>query len=172
MCGCFLEKLRIVPREKEDKTDHMEMFRQILSAEIVQPYMMRQIGLTWYREMEDIFENVPVGTRILVRRDRVWSIRQNQFLIHDYMTTREEHPMLLGRPWSHQDVAYVENEESPYPHDVDAFHTRDEIMENHRNNHSIESVSVTDEMDVSSDVPPVRPLTSRILFSFSPSPSS
>lgn len=112
----------------------LQGFRQILSPQMSRRYLMRQIGMAWYHMMEDVFNDVPAGTHILVRRDRNWSQERQAYILLDYITTREAHPTFLGRPWSHQDVAYMEYEVSPYPYDIDAFHQRNDILNNYRIN--------------------------------------
>ncbi len=139
----------------------LEGFRQILSPQVPARYLMRQISIAWYRIMEEIYDDVPVGTRILVRRDRVFSPLVNGYLIHDYITTRQALPTFLNAPWSHQDVAYCEEEVSPYPFDMDAFHDRDNIMNNYRNNQNVnplgEGHEFPDPMDLSFPALPALP---------------
>lgn len=107
--------------------------RTILSPNMPQRYLVRQIGLAWYRNMEEIFDDVPVGTRILVRRDITVHPVTHDRIITDYITTRIGQETFLGH-WTHQDVAYLENEVTPYPFDIDAYHQRDEILQNNWNN--------------------------------------
>lgn len=139
----------------------LQGFRQILSPQMPRRYMMRQIGMAWYNMMEDVFTDVPVGTRILVRRDRNWSQERQAYILQDYITTREAHPTFLGRPWSHQDVAYMEYEVSPYPYDMDAFHERDNILNNYRNNQNLNPLPEGySPMDVSDEGVPALPALS------------
>lgn len=118
--------------------------RTILSPTMPQRYLVRQIGMGWYRSMEDVFDNVPVGTRILVRSNRSFSPVTNQNIITDYITTRMGHQTFLGY-WTHQDVAYGENEVSPYPFDMDAYHQRDVILSNHMNNQNVPEIALPQE---------------------------
>lgn len=129
----------------------LEGFRQILSPQMPARYLMRQIGMSWYRMMEEVFHDTPVGTRILVRRERVFSSVLNDHVVHEYITTRQALPTFLGDCWTHQDVAYREGEMSPYPYDIDAFTQRDEILNNHRNNLNINPMEEGQEdmMDIS-----------------------
>lgn len=147
----------------------LEGFRQILSPQMPQRYLMRQIGMSWYQIMEEVFHDVPVGTRILVRRDRVFSPLLNDHIIHEYTTTKQALPTFLGDCWTHQDVAYREGEMSPYPYDMDAFTQRDELLNNHRNNQNINPLGEGQEdlMDISfPDFPHVPvPLSSSLLLS-------
>ena len=105
----------------------------ILSPPIPRQYLMRQVGLAWFRIIEEIFHDSPVGTRILVRRDTSFQGSVGNYVRHDYITTRVAHDTLYGG-WTHQNVAYLHNEVSPYPITVDAFTERDQIIANH---HSI-----------------------------------
>ena len=105
----------------------------ILSPTIPRQYLMRQIGIVWYRVMEEIYDNEPIGTRILVRRDTYYHPLVDTHITHDYITTRVGHETVYGH-WTHQNVAYLHNEVSPLPITIDAFTTRDEIMSNNRNN--------------------------------------
>ena len=106
----------------------------ILSPTIPRQYLMRQIGIVWYRVMEEIFDDEPIGTRILVRRDTYYHPLVDTHVTHDYITTRVGHETVYGH-WTHQSVAYLHNEVSPFPFTIDAFTTRDEIMSNNHNNH-------------------------------------
>lgn len=105
----------------------------ILSNNMPRRYLVRQIGMAWHRSMEEVFDDVPVGTRILVRRDIVFNSQRNHNIITDYITTRINRETFMGY-WTHQDVVYMENEVTPYPFDIDAYHQRDEILFNHQNN--------------------------------------
>lgn len=107
----------------------------ILSPNVPRRYLVRQIGLAWHRSMEEVFDNVPVGTRILIRRDRTFHPMTNDRIIVDYITTRIAQETFLGH-WTHQDVVYLENEITPYPFDIDAYHQRHEILENNWNNNN------------------------------------
>lgn len=105
----------------------------ILAPPIPRQYLMRQIGLGWFRSMEEVYEHVAVGTRILIRRDRYQHPILNTAVIHDYLITRVAHETLYGN-WTHQMVAYPIGHPSPYPETVDAFTARDAILAQHRNN--------------------------------------
>lgn len=85
--------------------------------------------------MEEIFDDVAVGTRILIRRDITIHPLMNDRIIVDYITTRIAQETFLGH-WTHQDVVYLENEVTPYPFDMDAYHMRNEILENNWNNNN------------------------------------
>ena len=124
----------------------------ILSENIPHHYLMRQIGLAWYRIMEEIFHDVPVGTRILVRRDTAFQGLVGNHVTHDYITTRVGHPTLYGH-WTHQNVAYLHNELSPYPFMIDAFTERNQIMEENHNNHMIPQVNPLPEGQMEVDLP-------------------
>ena len=106
----------------------------ILSPTIPQHYLMRQTGLAWFRIMEEIFHDEPIGTRILVRRETNYHPIADTHVTHDYITTRVNHETIYGQ-WTHQSVAYRYNELSPYTFTMDAFTTRNEIMDNNHNNH-------------------------------------
>lgn len=106
--------------------------RTILSPNVPRRYLVRQIGTAWHRSMEDIFDDVAVGTRILIRRDITVHPLMNDRIIVDYITTRIAQETFLGH-WTHQDVVYLENDVSPYPFDMDAYHQRNEILENNWN---------------------------------------
>ena len=137
-------------------------FRQIMSPQMPPRYLMRQIGMSWYQIMEEIYHDVALGTRILVRRDRVHSPLLNRIIIQDYITTREEHPLLQWMAgWTHQDVVYPEGEVTPYEFDIDAFHDRDMIMSNHRNNRNVNPLGeghVLGEGERFPPLPDIRPL--------------
>lgn len=122
----------------------------IMSNSIPRQYLMRQIGLAWFRIMEEIFNDVPVGTRILVRRDMTFQNIVGNHMIHDYITTRVAHPTIYGNGWTHQSVAYLHNEVSPYPFTLDAATERERIMMENNNNHMIQW-NVPDASDVQPD---------------------
>ncbi len=129
----------------------------ILSDQIPRHYMMRQIGLAWFRLMEEIFHNTPVGTRILVRRDTVFQDGVGNHVIHDYITTRTVHDTLYGC-WTHQNVAYLHNEVSPYPFDIDGFTERDRlIQDNHDNQNPQVNPQPEGHMDVDVPLPAALP---------------
>jgi len=116
----FVLPLRLEPLfHRDDET--------ILSPQIQPRYLARQIGLGWYRQMEEIHEFVPAGTRLLIRRD----IRNN--IVSEYISTRVTRHTFYGN-WTHQTVVYRSNEVSPYPFDMDCFTQRDDIMANFNNN--------------------------------------
>jgi len=145
----------------------MDAFRQILSPTLPPRYLMRQISVAWYQIMEEVYHHEPEGTRILVRRDRVYSPLLNDFILHDYITTRHAVPILLNEIWSHQDVAYREGEATPYPFDIDAFHDRDTILEYHRNNQNLNPLPEghsEDAMEIA--LPEIPPLLSPFPFPF------
>lgn len=99
--------------EEDDQT--------ILSEQTPRRHLVRQIGTKWYRSMEEIHENVPIGTRLLIRRDR----NGNQII--EYITTRVARQTFHGH-WTHQTVVYNETENSPYPYDMDCWTDRHEIL--------------------------------------------
>jgi hypothetical protein len=108
----------------------------ILSDQIPAHYMARQAGISWFRIMEEIFADSPIGERILVRRDTYYHPLVDTHVTHDYITTRVAHETLYGR-WTHQTVVYLHNEVSPYPFTLDAFHDRDRILSDNHNNHML-----------------------------------
>ena len=150
----------------------------ILSDSIPHQYLMRQIGSAWFRIMQEIFHDVPVGTRILVRRDTTFQGIVGNHVTHDYITTRVAHRTLYGNGWTHQSVAYLHNEVSPYPFTLDAATERERIMADNHNNRMIRwDVQPDDRMeeDVSAAVrlaeafiQPIPELSSSALFSFRP----
>lgn len=113
----------------------------ILSPNIPSRYLVRQIGISWHRAMEEVFDGVEVGTRILVRRIIMFSAAMNNNIIIDYVITRVAHQTFLGY-WSHQDVVYLENEPTPYPFDIDGYHYRDEILINYVNNLDMPAIAL------------------------------
>jgi hypothetical protein len=129
----------------------------ILSDQLPHQYLMRQIGLAWFRAMEEVFHDSPVGTRILVRRDTSFQGIVGNHVTHDYIMTRVAHNTLYGG-WTHQSVAYLHNEVSPYPFDIDAFADRDQIIAQYRMNHMINPLP-EGHMEVDEAVPalPVLP---------------
>lgn len=86
----------------------------------------RQIGLYWFREMEEIHQNVAFGTRLLIHRDT------RNGIITDHVTTRVSRDTLYGN-WTHQTVIYHVNEVTPYPYDLDCFHSREDLLAIHSN---------------------------------------
>lgn len=115
--------LQIQPRRLDFEQDD----RMIMSPTLSCRYLMRQIGLGWYQMVEGVYPNVPVNTRILVRRDHYQPPSLSFPLIHDYITVRVDHPTLYNG-WIHVSVAYPASENSPYPFDMDGYHNRDEIF--------------------------------------------
>lgn len=115
--------------------------RTILSPNVPRRYLVRQIGTAWHRSMEEIFDDVAVGTRILIRRDITIHPLTHARIIVDYITTRIAQETFLGH-WTHQDVVYLENEVTPYPFDMDAYHQRNEILENNWNNNNHQHMAV------------------------------
>jgi len=116
----FILPLQLQPLfQQDDET--------IFSESIPRRYLARQLGIHWYREMEEIHQNVSVGTRLLIRRESYNGI------ITDHITTYVTRQTFYGN-WTHQTVVYREDEFTPYPFDMDCFHNRSELMEIYRNN--------------------------------------
>ena len=55
-----------------------------------------------------------ISTKILVRREN--RVFRGKSVIHDYITTKVGFDTIYER-WTHQYVAYLDTEESPYPFD-------------------------------------------------------
>ena len=147
----------------------------MFSEAIPRAYLVRTLNRGWWAQMEEVFENVGVGTRILVRRDRLYHAPIQGDVYHDYITTRVEYPTFYGH-WTHQTVVYPVNHISPYSFDVDGYHHRNELLEQL----SSDPFSLDpphDPMMVVAPPPPAEAppsLSSLALlrFSSSPSPSS
>jgi hypothetical protein len=122
-----MEPLRLMPLFEQDDNS-------LISADLPRYYMIRQPSMKWWTMMEEIHENVPSGTRILIRKDIRYYNRMRRNVIHEYISTRVERDTLYGR-WIHHCIAYTEEEGSPYPYDVDAFRDRDSIITNYNNLH-------------------------------------
>ena len=136
----YLPMAQEIPYELPDQLQPLQLRPRfimddetILSPQIPPRHLLRQYGMDWYRTMEEIYESYPVGTRVLIRRDTTFLPHTNIQVVHDYLTTRMAHDTVYGC-WTHQSVAYLQNEESPYPHTVDAWTERDQIIATHYNN--------------------------------------
>lgn len=119
----------------------------IFSETIPRRYLARQLGMQWYRELEQIHQNVPVGTRLLIRRDT------RDGLITDHITTRVTRETFYGN-WTHQTVVYRQGEFTPYPFDMDCFHNRFELMEIYRNNQLLPPNPFLEQLQQQQDAQP------------------
>lgn len=119
-------ELMIQPRRLNFEEDD----RTIISPLIPSRYLMRQIGLNWYQMVESQYQDVEVGTRILVRRDQYQPPSRPFAIIHDYMTVKVDRSTLYNG-WVHINVAYPVGEDSPHPFDVDGYHTSEDLFHRH-----------------------------------------
>jgi hypothetical protein len=86
--------------------------------------------------MEEIHHNVPVGTRLLIRRET------RNGLTTDHLTTRVSRATFYGN-WTHQTTVYRDGDLTPYPFDMDCFHARFDLLANHhRNNIPFEALAL------------------------------
>ncbi len=130
----FILPLQLQPLFHPDDED-------IFSDSIPRRYLARQLGMHWYRELEQIHQNIPVGTRLLIRRDT------RDGLITDHVTTRVTRETIYGN-WTHQTVVYRVGEFTPYPFDMDCFHNRSELMEIYRNNQLLPPNPLFDQLQL------------------------
>lgn len=115
----FLPPIRQEPHQlpNEILNDHIT----ITSPSLPQPYLMRQLGIHSFLEVENRYPHVAFGTRILVRRITSRTPYSNDPIYHDYITTRSVRHTIFGQ-WVHYSVAYPSTEQSPYSYDIDDFH--------------------------------------------------
>ena len=93
---------------------------QTIYSPTVERFLVRSIGMGWYHRVEDSEPNAEAGQRFLVNR-HVATIR-GQIIVQDYITTRSTDQNNIYQGWSHQTVAYLQGEISPYPHHFDRRH--------------------------------------------------
>jgi hypothetical protein len=106
----------------------------IFSPTVTPQYLIRHPSLKWWYTMEDFFEEVPMGTRLLIRRDIRFNQAQGGYIVNDYITTRVARETFYGH-WVHYYVTYREGEDAPYGYDINAYESRHEILsENYNNN--------------------------------------
>jgi hypothetical protein len=90
---------------------------QTIYSPTVGRFLVRSINMGWYHRVEDNEPNAEQGQRFLVNR-HVTTI-QGQIIVQDYITTRCTDQNNIYQGWSHQTVAYLQGEISPYPHHFD-----------------------------------------------------
>lgn len=90
---------------------------QTIFSENVPRFLVRSIGMTWFSRVEENEPHAEPGQRFLVNR-HVMTLH-GQIIVQDYITTRCEDQNNIYQGWSHQTVAYLQNENSPYPHHFD-----------------------------------------------------
>lgn len=105
----------------------------IYSPTVTPQYLIRHPSLKWWYTMEDFFAEVPVGTRLLIRRDIRFNLAQGGYIVNDYITTRVARETLYGH-WVHYYVTYREEEDAPYGFDVNAYESRYELLSQSYNN--------------------------------------
>ena len=105
----------------------------VYSPTVTPQYLIRQPSLKWWYTMEDFFAEVPVGTRLLIRRDIRFNYAQGGYIVNDYITTRVARETLYGH-WTHHYVTYREGEHAPYGFDVNAYESRYELLSQSYNN--------------------------------------
>lgn len=105
----------------------------LYSPTLTPQYLIRQPSLKWWYTMEDFFAEVPVGTRLLIRRDIRFNHAQGGYVVNDYITTRVARETLYGH-WTHQYVTYREGEHTPYGFDINAYESRYELLSQSYNN--------------------------------------
>lgn len=95
----------------------MNFVERILRTRSIPHFMEhRPICHSWYTMIEDYHADIPIGTRILVRRQHRYSTH-NRVLVTDYITMRIEREAILG--WEHIIAMYHEGERSPFLYDYD-----------------------------------------------------
>ena len=155
----------------------------IFSRTVSPHYLMRQPSMKWWYTMEDLFADVPVGTRLLIRRDIRYHVQQGGDIVTDYITTRVARETFYGH-WTHQFVTYREDEHTPYGYDMNAYESRTSILSQHYNNMTEKHMQwmnstlplINDTMDedrarefltpfpASDELPPVLPALSALPF--------
>jgi len=105
----------------------------LYSPTITPQYLIRQPSMKWWYTMEDFFAEVPLGTRLLIRRDIRYNHAQGGYIVNDYITTRVARETLYGH-WVHYYVTYREGEHAPYGFDVNAYESRYELLSQSYNN--------------------------------------
>lgn len=137
----FLPPLRM---EYHGNQDHVSLIQSPLPHN----YLMRQVGMNWFQLVEQRYPNMAFGTRILVRRVVELTRYSDIRVVHDYITTRSVHPTLFGN-WVHYSVAYLSNQASPYPYDIDGFHNRNSPIPNPNPNPNPNPTPISDELSSS-----------------------
>lgn len=90
---------------------------QTIIAPNIAPFLTRSINMTWYSRVEESEPNAQPGDRFLVNR-YVSTIR-NQIIVQDFITTRCTDQNNIYQGWSHQTIAYLQGDNSPYPFHFD-----------------------------------------------------
>jgi hypothetical protein len=90
---------------------------QTILADNVSRFLTRSINMGWYFRVEESEPNAEPGQRFLVNR-YVSTIR-GQIIVQDFITTRCNDQNNIYHGWSHQTVAYLQGENSPYPFHFD-----------------------------------------------------
>ena len=90
---------------------------QTIIAPNLSPFLTRSINMGWYFRVEESEPHAEPGTRFLVNR-YVSTIR-GQIIVQDFITTRCNDQNNIYHGWSHQTVAYLQGDNSPYPFHFD-----------------------------------------------------
>lgn len=90
---------------------------QTIFAPNLPSFLTRSINMTWYYRVEESEPNAQPGDRFLVNR-YVSTIRGN-IIVQDFITTRCADQNNIYQGWSHQTVAYLQGDNSPYPFHFD-----------------------------------------------------
>lgn len=90
---------------------------QTIIAPNIPPFLTRSINMGWYFRVEESEPHAEPGTRFLVNR-YVSTIR-GQIIVQDFITTRCDDQNNIYRGWTHQTVAYLQGDNSPYPFHFD-----------------------------------------------------
>lgn len=114
-----------LPYERDDE--------YIFSSTVSPQYLIRQPSMKWWYMMEDFFAEVPLGTRLLIRRDIRYNPAQGGDIVTDYITTRVARQTFYGH-WTHHYVTYRDGEQAPYGYDVNAYESRNDLLSQHYNN--------------------------------------
>jgi hypothetical protein len=112
------QPILINPQQHHNMVANPNVFpdQTILALNLGQ-FLTRSINMGWYFRVEESEPNAQPGDRFLVHR-YVSTIR-NQIIVQDFITTRCTDQNNIYQGWSHQTVAYLQGDNSPYPFHFD-----------------------------------------------------